>query len=159
MPASSSPPRTEGSAPGRRASYANPGMRVSDAERAEVADRLSRHYGDGRLDQAEFNERLDRAMNAKTQSDLHGLFADLPDTDSAQAPLPEWPAPTDPRPPRRARGHGHPRAWRRVPFLIFVILITAIVGRELTRPFIGWLWLGLLALAVLHYGPRLRRRR
>ena len=100
-----------------------------------------------------------RRCDATTQADLSGLFHDLPGTEPAQAPLPEWPAPTDPRPPRRARGHGHPRAWRRVPFLIFVILITAIVGRELTRPFIGWLWLGLLALAVLHYGPRLRRRR
>src|SRR5215475_16132622 len=62
-------------------SSANPQMRISDADRAEVADRLSKHYSDGRLDQAEFNERLDRAMNAKTQADLNGLFADLPATD------------------------------------------------------------------------------
>jgi hypothetical protein len=34
----------------RRASYAD--LRISDAERAEIADLLSRHYGDGRLDQA-----------------------------------------------------------------------------------------------------------
>jgi hypothetical protein len=54
-------------------------MRVSDAERAEVADRLSRHYADGRLDQAEFDERVSRAMAAKTVSDLRGLFDDLPD--------------------------------------------------------------------------------
>ncbi len=30
-----------------RASYANPSMRISDAERTEVADRLSPHYGEG----------------------------------------------------------------------------------------------------------------
>jgi hypothetical protein len=54
-------------------------VRASDAERTEVADRLSKHYSDGRLDQAEFNERLDRAMNAKTRADFHGLFFDLPD--------------------------------------------------------------------------------
>jgi hypothetical protein len=65
----------------RRADSVDPQLRVSDAERADVADRLSKHYSDGRLDQAEFNERLDQAMKAKTQSDLNGLFADLPATD------------------------------------------------------------------------------
>src|SRR5260370_965845 len=62
----------------RRGSYAHRDLRVSDAERAEVADRLSKHYSDGRLDQAEFDERVDQAMRAKTQSDLSGLFDDLP---------------------------------------------------------------------------------
>jgi hypothetical protein len=54
-------------------------MRVSDAERAEVADRLARHFADGRLDQVEFDERVSRAMAAKTVGDLRGLFDDLPD--------------------------------------------------------------------------------
>jgi hypothetical protein len=54
-------------------------MRVSDAERAEVADRLARHFGDGRLDQAEFDERVSRVMAAKTVADFQGLFDDLPD--------------------------------------------------------------------------------
>src|SRR5215471_9150333 len=76
----------------RRRSTANPNLRVSDAERADVADRLSKHYGDGRLDQAEFNERMERAMSAKTQSDFAGLFADLPDltdhgADAAPVPV------------------------------------------------------------------------
>jgi hypothetical protein len=59
-------------------------MRVSDADRAEVADRLARHYGDGRLSQAEFDERVTRAMAAKTVGDFQGLLDDLPD----QADLP-----------------------------------------------------------------------
>lgn len=54
-------------------------MRVSDAERAEVADRLASHFAEGRLDQAEFDERVSRAMAAKTVGDLRGLFDDLPD--------------------------------------------------------------------------------
>ena len=49
-------------------------LRVSDAERNAVADKLSRHYADGRLDESEFKERLDAAMSAKTQGDLAGLF-------------------------------------------------------------------------------------
>src|ERR1700758_1802022 len=58
-------------------------IRVSDAERAEVADLLGRHYSDGRLDKQEFDERVARAMSAKTRGDLDGLFDDLPDPDSA----------------------------------------------------------------------------
>src|SRR5215831_4290211 len=64
---------------GRRASQANPNVRVSHAERTEVTDGLSKHYADGRLDEEEFNERLDRAMKAKTRSDLDGVFDDLPE--------------------------------------------------------------------------------
>jgi hypothetical protein len=61
---------------------ANDHMRVSDAERAAVADRLATHYSDGRLDKAEFDERVARAMSAKTRADLNGLFDDLPDAGS-----------------------------------------------------------------------------
>ena len=92
MPAPYNPPWGRGSS-GRRASQADPNMRVSHAERTEVADRLSKHYGDGRLDEEEFNERLDRAMKAKTQSDLDGLFDDLPEPE-----LPRQVARPEPRP-------------------------------------------------------------
>ena len=68
MPAPSSPPRTRTSSLRRRLSYGQPDLRVSDAERSEVADRLAEHYGEGRLDEAEFNERVDQAMRAKTRS-------------------------------------------------------------------------------------------
>jgi hypothetical protein len=54
------------------------GIRIGDAERTEVADRLARHFSDGRLDEAEFGERLDQAMHAKTMADLVRLLADLP---------------------------------------------------------------------------------
>jgi hypothetical protein len=54
------------------------GMRVSDSDRSEIADLLARHFGDGRLDQAEFDQRLEQALKAKTRADLLGLIADLP---------------------------------------------------------------------------------
>lgn len=66
----------------RRVRYSDQHMRVSDAERSAVAEELGRHYADGRLDQAEFDERVSRTMAAKTRGDLAGLFDDLPDTDS-----------------------------------------------------------------------------
>jgi Flp pilus assembly protein TadB len=60
-----------------------PQLRVSDAERAQVADALSKHFADGRLDQAELDERVQRAMAAKTRADLAGLFDDLPPLEPA----------------------------------------------------------------------------
>jgi hypothetical protein len=88
-------PQRASSAALRRASWPDQGMRVSDADRADVADRLAKHYSDGRLDQAEFDERLDRAMRAKTRADLVVLLADLPEGE----PLP----PDDGSPPRNQR--------------------------------------------------------
>ena len=138
-----SPRWTRGSAASHRASYADPDLRVSNAERAEIADRLSRHYGDGRLDQAEFNERLDQAMRATTQSDLSGLYADLPGTEvSGEA--------------ARHR-HGHPH--HRIGFLVLVIVITAAVGQALVRSYIPWLLIGVLAFFWLRFGPWRHRRR
>ncbi len=79
-------PRQAGSAL-RRASWPGADMRVSDAERAAIADRLADHFSNGRLDEAEFSDRLDQAMRAKTMADLTGLLADLPD-DSEAGPAP-----------------------------------------------------------------------
>lgn len=64
------------------------GLRASDDERNAVADRLSRHYAEGRLDEAEFKNRLDVAMSAITRGDLHGLFHDLPRLPPPPAPPP-----------------------------------------------------------------------
>jgi hypothetical protein len=115
----------------RRASSVDPGLRVSDAERADVADRLSKHYSDGRLDQAEFNERLDRAMKAKTQSDLSGLFADLPATEDPGKEVRQHSAP----PPRRRPRH-------RIIGLVLIIVIAAVIGHALALPFVFWHPLG-----------------
>jgi uncharacterized membrane protein YccC len=73
----------------RRATAQNPNMRVSDAERTEMADILSKHYADGRLDEAEFKAQLDRAMSAKTRADLSGLLDDLPPLHPEAPPRPK----------------------------------------------------------------------
>jgi hypothetical protein len=70
----------------RRMRYADQNIRVSDADRNAVAEQLGVHYADGRLDQAEFDERINRTMSAKTRGDLAGLFDDLPDPGPAGAP-------------------------------------------------------------------------
>ncbi len=53
-------------------------LRASDAERSVVADLLSRHYAEGRLDDDELKERIALAMSAKMRSELGRLTADLP---------------------------------------------------------------------------------
>ena len=87
----------------RRLRYSDQHIRVSDAERNAVAELLGQHYADGRLDQAEFDERVNRTMAAKTRGDLQGLFDDLPETDaSADGPA----GPGGPSGPAvRYRGH------------------------------------------------------
>ena len=56
----------------------NPEMRVGDAERDAVVMRLREAFAEGRLDQAELDDRLGRAHLAKTNADLSFLTADLP---------------------------------------------------------------------------------
>ena len=62
---------------GRRTS-ADPDLRVGDEDRNKVAEALSQHYSEGRLDSSELKERLDQAIGAKTRGDLSGLMTDLP---------------------------------------------------------------------------------
>jgi hypothetical protein len=56
----------------------DPNLRASDAERDATADRLRQHHTDGRLDQDEFQERLDKCFAAKTVGELAELTRDLP---------------------------------------------------------------------------------
>jgi hypothetical protein len=129
-------------------------MRVSDAERAEVADRLSHHFGEGRLDEAEFNERVDRAMKAKTRADFAGLFDDLPGGDTF-APGPAAPQPAVTPPP----GNWPARRRLRHPILavvLVVILINALAHAAVPWFFFGgpWLLIGLIAFLILRRHDR-----
>lgn len=53
-------------------------IRVSDAERDRAVAALSGHFQVGRLTQEEFEDRSGRALQARTERDLSGLFTDLP---------------------------------------------------------------------------------
>jgi hypothetical protein len=71
------------------------GLRVSDAERDAVAAELAEHLKEGRLDTAEFDERVGQAVTAKTRGDLDRLMTDLPRPDPGPPPAPArrsaWP--------------------------------------------------------------------
>jgi Domain of unknown function (DUF1707) len=60
--------------------------RASDAEREQVADALRDAMAEGRLDMAEFEERLDAALQARTRAELVPLLRDLPAPGSVVAP-------------------------------------------------------------------------
>jgi Domain of unknown function (DUF1707) len=52
-------------------------MRVSDAEREPVVDRLQQAYADGKLDKPELDSRLHLAMTSTTRADLDAVASDL----------------------------------------------------------------------------------
>jgi hypothetical protein len=131
----------------RRIRYSDQHLRVSDAERNAVAERLATHYSDGRLDQAEFDERVSKAMAAKTRGDLDGLFDDLPDPEPAGASRNARPG--DPAVPyRRRRRSGFGRV-----LLLAVLFIAAlsIVSHVLTAFafYVPWFWIAALVVVIL----------
>ncbi len=136
-------PVARGFGPRFRGPASDQHLRVSDAERQAVADRLAEHYSAGRLDHAEFDERAGRAMGAKTRADLAGLLDDLPGTGAPAVPG---------TPARRSR----PGVGRALLFVLLVLLALAAVHAAL-HALVLWLWVGLVAAAVI-VASRGRRR-
>ena len=69
------------------------GTRASDRERDAVVQRVQDAFAEGRLDDAEFDERSRAALIARTHADLDALLADLPAAPSAPGPAPALPGP------------------------------------------------------------------
>lgn len=123
----------------------DPSLRIGDTERNQVAEALSQHFTDGRLDEAELKERLDKAMSAKTGADLSGILNDLP-------PLPGQHPPPAPRARR-----GGAAVWL-VAGVVFLALLAAPAhfGTWMWFPRVPWLLVGIVALVLWR---RSRRRR
>jgi Domain of unknown function (DUF1707) len=170
------PPLTGGSTQPGRTGWPGASMRVSDADRAAAADRLSRHYGDGRLDKAEFDLRLDRAMRATTRADLIGLVSDLP----------EGPPPAADSNPSAGRGQRrlqrqllqaqlererlllkHERresrqqerelrrhTIRQLPAILALVVVVIVAGTVLRHIYSIWLVLAVLAFLWIRYSQR-----
>jgi hypothetical protein len=58
--------------------HAGLAVRASDAEREQTVALLQRNFADGRLTQAELEERAGAAYAAQTRAQLRDLTADLP---------------------------------------------------------------------------------
>ena len=128
--------------------YADQNMRVSDAERQEVADRLAEHFSSGRLDQEEFDERVSRAMSAKTRADLNGLFDDLPESGQPGMGLSGTGAP--------AAACAQRRRFRHPVLLAGLIILIALTAGHVVFPL---LWIGFLVVIVLAATGHLGRGR
>jgi hypothetical protein len=53
--------------------------RIGDADRDQAVAFLQEHMAQGRIDSSEFDDRMSRALKAKTASELAVLFDDLPE--------------------------------------------------------------------------------
>jgi hypothetical protein len=86
-------------------------LRVGDKERDAAGEILRQAHVEGRLDNEEFQTRLERCLTAKTYADLDELIADLP-RERAAAPA------------------GHSAGWRPwpVPFLLLPIAVIAAIA-------------------------------
>lgn len=91
-------------------------LRITDAERDDAVVSLGEHYAVGRLTKAEYDERVDRAWNARTGADLAPAFADLPTTHAEEVV----------RPRGRTRSRGAYPSRRPVPFVVVVVALIAV---------------------------------
>jgi Domain of unknown function (DUF1707) len=70
--------------------------RIGDADRDQAVAFLQEHMAQGRIDTSEFDDRMSRALKAKTASELAILFDDLPEprppsaADSTAYQAPPW---------------------------------------------------------------------
>lgn len=73
-------------------------LRISDADRHRVSELLRAAAGEGRLDIAELDERLEATYAARTYADLVPITGDLPFGTQRSAPTagPTWVQPTGP---------------------------------------------------------------
>ena len=116
---------------------AHPDLRVSDADRDAVVTELGEHFGQGRLDQAEFDERVAKALSARTSRDLDGLLADLPPTREDS---------TVPQPGARLPG-----TLILVPLLVAAMLIAGIAAGGAHHLWVAWPLWWLVPVMVLRF--------
>jgi Domain of unknown function (DUF1707) len=154
-PTPSNQPRTHGLVPRFRYGHTDQHIRVSDAERTEVADRLAAHFGEGRLNQAEFDERVAQAMNATTRGDLSGLLDDLPEPEG-----------TPGTPVRGQHSLARPLSPYANPFFLVLLVVVITAAGTAGEAVFGhvpgvktWLTVGVITAIVVYAAGALNRSR
>jgi Flp pilus assembly protein TadB len=110
----------------------DPNLRAADADRERIAERLRKSHAEGRLDMDEFQQRLERCLEARTFGELGELVRDLPRQDDQDE--------------RRSLGWSPTWRWRLVllaPILLAVILVSAATGHQ---HHVFWLWIPVVFL-------------
>lgn len=115
-------------------------MRVSDADREQVAERLRENFAAGRLTSEELDERLAAALSAKTVGDLRALMTDLPE------PAPVGPPAGQERPDWTNRQvYGYRRVPRLMPLALILLLAIIVL------PSAGFVVVAFLKLMLLFW--------
>jgi len=114
-------------------------LRASDAERERTVDALRGHAAAGRLDADELEERLGRALSARSRADLAALLADVPETRAT---------PVAASPSRRRHHHRKdPRAF--IPIAVLLVAIWAVTGAGYFWPVWPLVWFAVAG--VMHW--------
>lgn len=114
-------------------------MRIGDAERDQAVGMLQEHHATGRLGAEEFDDRMSRALVARTMSEIHELFLDLPDPKPGSAhpagmpspvPPPSYAYGSDPVPYGEQPGHevaqpAEPTPWYAQWWMIIIAVVLA----------------------------------
>ncbi|WP_052459615.1 DUF1707 domain-containing protein [Tessaracoccus massiliensis] len=133
-------------------------MRIGDAERDEAVGMLREHHATGRLGSDEFDDRMSRALQARTRSELDALFLDLPDPrpGSQYTGAPAYPQPVVPpaygydqlpdsygQPPPPVAAGDLPRPWYAQWWMLIVAILLG-SALDISFPFIVfaalWIW-------------------
>ncbi|NEW39192.1 DUF1707 domain-containing protein [Nocardia cyriacigeorgica] len=127
----------------------SPGTRASDAERAQIVELLSRHLADGRLDLAEYDQRVAQVYATTTRDDLGLVLSDLP-------------KPAEVRPEKTVRSRAaripiwqriEAASWVSVSVLVLIIWGTiSLAAGEFTYPWPVWVigpWGAVLAFRAI----------
>ena len=116
-------------------------IRISDADRDKVADRLRDHFAEGRLSRDELDERIAATLTARTVGDLRAIMADLPGPGMAPWRAPR-PAPSPPGAPLVFR-------YRRGPRLLPLVALALIAA--LVVPSAGWVFLAFVKFVLVFW--------
>jgi Domain of unknown function (DUF1707) len=104
-------------------------LRAGDKERDAVSEILRGAHVEGRLNDDEFEARIERCLTARTYADLDGLIADFPREEAGSRPA------------------GRPRGWRPWP-VPFVFLPLAVVAAVAVGGHVAWFAIPLVFVVV-----------
>lgn len=104
-------------------------LRASDADRGNAASMLADAYAEGRLDNDEYNQRLDQTMSSKSLGELVPVLADLTPVrpQPAAASPPSMPQQGRPRGPQGMIGR-FPRWWLGLAVMFNLIWLMTVLG-------------------------------
>jgi hypothetical protein len=140
----------------------NDHIRVSDADRERVAERLREHFAEGRLSSDELDERIAATLTAKTFAELRRVTKDLPDPEPAGAPGQDRPYPAPPWAGWQGFAMRRRRRGPRLLPLVMLVLLAALVIPGAGFLFVAFVkvvlvfWL-VAALAAVFAAARFRR--